>query len=115
MEFDLFNTLQQKSKELDTAVRQLRTSAYNYAKAYTEYRIAIAEETIKERDKKTPVTVTSDLVRGLPRVAKLKFEEILQEGIYKANQESIQAIKLQIRLLDAQMQREYPISGRGDI
>ena len=115
MEYDLFNILQQKSKDLDTAVRQLRTSAKNYAQAYYDYRIAVAEETIKEREKGTAVTLISDKVRGMPRVAKLKFNETFQEGIYKANQESIQAIKLQIRLLDAQLEREWSIAGKGDI
>lgn len=115
MNDNLYNQLMQKSKELDISVKELRTSAYNYAKAYTDYRIAVAEETLILRDKKTPVTVTSDLVRGMPKVAKLKFDEILTEGIYKANQESIQAIKLQIRLLDAQLEREWGIAGKGDI
>jgi hypothetical protein len=115
MDYDLFNTLQAKSKELDVSVKQLRKSGYDYAQAYTNYRIAVAEETIKLRDKKTPVTITSDLVRGMPSVAKLKAEEIIKEAIYKANQESIQAIKLQIRLLDAQLEREWSIAGKGDI
>jgi len=115
MDINLYNELMDKSKQLDVAVKELRKSAYNYAKAYTDYRIEVAKETLILRDKKTPVTVTSDLVRGKPSVAKLKFDEILAEGIYKANQESIQAIKLQIRLLDAQMEREWSVAGKGDI
>ena len=47
MDYDLFNTLQAKSKELDVSVKQLRKSGYDYAQAYTNYRIAVAEETIK--------------------------------------------------------------------
>lgn len=115
MEFDLVNKIMQKSQELDVAVKQIRQSAYDYAKARHDYRIRIATETMRLKDNGYKVTCISDLVRGNPEVAKLGMQEIITEGVYKANMESIQAIKLQIRLLDAQLTREWGIAGRGDI
>lgn len=115
MDYDLINMLTQKSKELDISIKQLRKSAYDYAKARADYRIAIAKETIKLRDEGKKVTVIADVVRGMPSIAELGMQEIIKEGIYKANQESIQAIKLQIRLLDAQIDREWKFSGNGDL
>lgn len=115
MELDLINTLTQKSNALDKAIKQLRKSAYDYAKARHDYRVAIATETLKLRDSGMKVTVISDIVRGLPTIAKLGMDEVIAKGIYEANIESIQGLKLQIRLLDAQIQREWNASGKGDL
>lgn len=107
MEYELINEIESMRKKLNIAVKELRNSAKNYAEAYTAYRIAIAKELIQLKDAKTPATLAYDIARGKPEIAKLKFEEICKEGIYKANQESIQAIKLEIRLLEAQLEREW--------
>ena len=39
--------------------------------------------------------------------AKAKYNEIVKEAIYKANQEAINSSKLQIRIIENQIQREY--------
>lgn len=111
LELDLITELDKKSKALDTSVKQLRKSAYDYAKARHDYRVAIATETLKMRDAGMKVTVISDVVRGMPSIAKLGMDEIVTKAIYEANIESIQAIKLQIRLLDAQLEREFHSGG----
>lgn len=44
---------------------------------------------------------------GIPEVAQKRFERDVAEATYKANMESINSLKLQLRLLDAQISREY--------
>lgn len=104
---DLFNYLQTLTKELDISVKSLRKTGQEYAKAYSEYRVALAKELLKLKDEGMAATVAYDVARGKPEIAKLKFEEISKEAIYKANQESIQSIKLKMRLTESQLQREY--------
>lgn len=104
---DLFNYLQQLTKELDISVKSLRKTGQEYAKAYSEYRVALAKELLKLKDEGMAATVAYDVARGKPEIARLKFEEISKEAIYKANQESIQTIKLKMRLTESQLQREY--------
>lgn len=104
---DLFNNLQLLTKELDISVKSLRKTGQEYAKAYSEYRIALAKELLKLKDEGMAATVAYDVARGKPEIAKLKFEEISKEAIYKANQESIQTIKLKMRLTESQLQREF--------
>lgn len=107
MEIDLYNTLMQKSKELDVAVKSLRKTGEEYAQAYTDYRVELAKELVKLKDEGYAITLAGDIARGKPAIARLKFLEISKEAIYKANLESINAIKLQIKLLNEQLSREF--------
>ena len=107
MEIDLYNTLMQKSKELDIAIKSLRKTSKEYGDAYTNYRMELAKELLKLKDEGYAISLAGDIARGKPAIARLKLEEICKDGIYKANLESINAIKLQIKLLNEQLSREF--------
>ena len=104
---DLINEIGQKSRMLDAAIRELGTRGRAYAQAEHDYRIALAEKTLLERDKGTPVTICSDVCRGDRKIAKLRFERDVAEVVYKSALEAIQSIKLQIRILDNQVEWEW--------
>lgn len=44
---------------------------------------------------------------GIPSVAEARFKRDVAETIWKANMEAINSIKLEIRIIDGQLQREY--------
>lgn len=104
---DIYNELQEKCRLLDNSVRSLRKTGSEYAKAYTDYRIALAEELLKLKAEGYAITLATDLAKGTPSVAQLKFEEISKEAIYKANLESINALKLQIKIIQNQIDKEF--------
>ena len=104
---DLQAQIEEKIRELDISVKQLRTSGSNYAKSYSDYRMELSKELLRLKDEGMPVTIAYDVARGKPSIAKLKFNEIKDEAIYKANIESINAIKLQIKILAEQINREW--------
>lgn len=104
---DLILELQNKIKELNLQLNNLSKMGSEYAEAYSRYRIALRQELLKLKDEGMAVTLAYDVARGKPEIARLKFNEISKEALYKANQESIQAIKLQIRIIEAQLEREY--------
>lgn len=104
---DLMQDLQYKIQMLDTSIKSLRKTGSEYAKAYTEYRVALATELIKLKNEGYAITLAGDIARGKPEIAKLKFEEISKEAIYKANLESINAIKLEIKIIQEQVNKEY--------
>lgn len=104
---DLINELFQKQKQLDVSIRSLRKTGEEYAKAYTDYRIAVAQELVKLKNEGYAITLAGDIARGKPEIAKLKFKEISSEAIYKANLESINALKLEIKLLSNQIDKEW--------
>lgn len=104
---DLEAEKQKKLKELDIAIKSLRKTGSDYAEAYTQYRIALAQELMKLKDEGYAITLAGDIARGKPEIAKLKFKEIATEAIYKANQESINATKLAIKIIQEQVNKEW--------
>ena len=111
---DLISEIGQKSKLLDAAVQELGKRGRSYAQSEQEYRIALAKRILDERSKGTPVTIISDICRGDREIAKLRFERDCAEVVYKSALEAINAMKLQLRMLDAQVEREWGHAGRDE-
>ncbi len=107
---DLLNELQQKLKELDISVKQLRTTGSAYAKAERDYKVKLREECLKLRDEGMAIGMIDKTAYGIPSVAELRFQRDCAETVYKANQESINSIKLQIRILQSQIDREWGLA-----
>lgn len=104
---DLYNEIQEKCKLLDNSIKMLRKTGSDYAKAYTDYRKELAKELVKLKDEGYAITLAGDIARGKPEIAHLKFMEISTEAIYKANMESINVLKLEIKILQEQINKEY--------
>ena len=103
---DLMSELSAKVSLVDSALRQLGARGRERAKAEHDYRVALKKILI-ERDKGTPVTVISDLCRGSAEIADLRFKRDCAEVNYKSALEAINIYKLQIRLLENQIEREW--------
>lgn len=107
MDYNLINEINNKSQQLDMQIKSLAKNGSEYAKAYTSYRVALAKELVKLKDEGYAISLASDIARGKSEVAKLKFQEITKEALYKANLEAIQATKLQIKIIQNQIEKEY--------
>lgn len=105
---DLYNELAKKTEELNISIKKLRQTGTEYAEAEKEYKIILRQEALKLRaEKGMPVTLIQQVVYGVPEVAEKRFQRDVKEAIYKANQEAINTIKLQMRILESQLQREW--------
>lgn len=104
---DLYNELQAKTRELDMSIRQLRTSGTNYAQAEKDYKILLRQECLKLRDSGMAIGMIDKTCYGIPTVAEARFKRDVAEAVYKANLEAINSIKLQMRILEGQINREY--------
>lgn len=113
MKIDLYNELQQKIKELNISIKKLRETGTEYAEAERDYKITLRQEALKLRaEKGMPVTLIQQVVYGVPEVAEKRFKRDVKEAIYQANQEAIQSVKLQIRVIENQLAREYSITNK---
>lgn len=104
---DLVTEIGNKSRMLDVAIAGLKKRGQKYAEAEKAYRIALARRILEEREKGTPVTIISDICRGSTQIAGLRFERDCAEVVYKSAMEAINSMKLQIRLMDSQLGREW--------
>lgn len=104
---DLYNELESKIQELEISIRSLRKTGQKYAEAERDYKILLRQEVLKLRDEGQAIGVITLTCYGIPSVAEARFKRDTSEAIYKANLEAINSIKLQLRLLENQIQREY--------
>ena len=104
---DLLNQITTLTNQLSASVKMLRKTGQDFAEAQMNYRVALAKKISELEATGRPVTNLLYIAKGDKEVAKAKYEEICKEAIYKANLESINAIKVNIRILDNQYQKEW--------
>lgn len=104
---ELYNELEMKTKQLETSMRQLRHSGTEYAQAERDYKILLRSECLKLRDEGMAIGMIDKTCYGIPSVAEARFRRDVAESVYKANQEAINVFKLEIRLIEAQLSREW--------
>lgn len=104
---NLMDELWRKFKMLDAAIKELRSRGSAYAQAEQDYRVELAKCILLEREKGTPVTIISDVCRGDRTIAGLKFNRDVADVVYKSALEAVNVYKLQIRILDEQIEREW--------
>lgn len=107
---DLFNELQSKTKELEVSIKALRQNGTNYAQAEKDYKVLLRQECLKLRDEGMAIGMIDKTCYGIPSVAEARFKRDVAEAVYKANLEAINSIKLQMRLIENQLQREFGAS-----
>ena len=106
-EYDLTERMNGLTSLLNAALRAFGKRGREYAQAEHDYRIALAEKMLELRAEGQPVTIVPDLARGDRKIARLKFDRDTREAVYKAAQEAIQSYKLQMKLTEAQIEREW--------
>ena len=104
---DLIQELNAKNTLLSKAITELKNRGQDLAQAERDYRVALQKEIIRLRTDNTSVTLTSDLARGNEEVAGLKYQRDLADVLYKSASEAINVYKLQVRLLEEQIKREW--------
>lgn len=107
----LHNELINKTQQLDMSIKQLRKSGTEYAKAEMDYKVLLRQECLKLRDDGMAIGMIDKTCYGIPSVAEARFRRDVAEAVYKANLEAINSIKLQLRLLENQIQREWGHKG----
>lgn len=112
---DLYEELQAKTRQLDASIRQLRRSGTDYAEAEKAYKILLRSECLKLRDDGMAIGMIDKVCYGIPSVAEARFRRDVADAVYKANIEAINSTKLQMRLIESQISREYGNAGKGDI
>lgn len=105
---DLFNELQTLTEKLNTSIKTLINNGRALAETERDYKITLRQEALKLReDNNMPVTLINQIIYGIPEVADKRFKRDVAEAMYLTNQEFINTTKLQIRVLESQLSREW--------
>lgn len=104
---DLYAELQELTKNLNIAIADLRESGIKLAECEKNYKIMLRKWCLYLKSTGMAVGMIDKTCYGIEEVAELRFERDVAEAVYKTNQESINAIKLQMRLIEEQIKREW--------
>ena len=107
---ELWEQIEQKIKELDVSVNSLRKTGTEFAEAERAYKQKLSEQALKLKSDGLAVTLIDKVIYGVPEVANLRFKRDVCEAVYQANQESINVLKLNIRILEGQLNRDWGVS-----
>ena len=112
---DLYEEIQRLMAELTASIRKLRANGEKLAEAERDYKITLRTEALKLRAGDMPVTLINQIVYGIDEVAARRFDRDVAQATYDANKEHINVTKLRLRILEAQLSREWGAAGKGDI
>ena len=102
---DLVNEIRNKCELLDKAVNQFGKRGRAAAEAERNYRILFAKEILKLKSEGLPATLIPDIAKG--NTADAKFERDTADVTYQSAKEAINALKIEIEVLDEQLSREW--------
>lgn len=112
---ELYEELESLTKQLDVSIKSLRKTGGEYAKAERDYKVLLRQECLRLRDEGMAIGMIDKTCYGIPSVAEARFRRDVAESVYRANQEAINSIKLRMRLIESQIQREWSVAGKGDM
>ena len=112
---ELYEELQKLTDDLEISIKSLRKTGTAYAQAEKDYKVLLRQECLKLRDEVMAIGMIDKTCYGIPAVAEARFRRDVAEATYKANQEAINSIKLRMRLVENQLQREWSATGTGNL
>lgn len=104
---DLINELMNKKSNLDTYLSLLKKYGQELALAEMNYKKKLSEVALKLKDEKMPITLIDKVIYGIKEVAELRFERDSAEVMYQVALEKINITKLQIKVIQNQVDKEW--------
>ena len=107
---DLVNELLSLRQQLNASIRRLKQNGVALAVAERDYKIALNKRVLELRDEGMAVTLIQLIIYGEREIAELRFKRDVAKVVYETNLEHINGTKLQMRILESQINREWGYS-----
>ena len=107
----MIQELNELSKQLTHSGEQLKKYGKELAEAEHDYKVILRQEALKLRADGMAITLIDKVVYGIDEVADARLKRDIAETMYTASQESINTLKLKMRIIDAQIDREWRSNG----
>lgn len=106
-QYDLYVEERQLRSKLDALIDEYRRCGIEHAKRDREYYVLKATKTLELKDQGMPATVIAQVIKGVEPVAEAREKMLVAEVMTRAALEAVLSTKLQVKLVDSQLQREY--------
>lgn len=104
---DLITELERMKTELHTSMKLLRQNGEKMAQAENLYQKVKAETWVEMETMGCPITKIKETIKGQPKVAEALLNRDLATVMYESNQEHINVVKLEMRIIESQISREW--------
>lgn len=95
------------SKQCDRLIIMMGKAGEELAQAQYDYNVQKAQTAFKLKDRGESATMIMQVLKGTPAVAERMLQRDLAKSKYDAIRENINIIKLQMRMNDSQISREW--------
>lgn len=103
----MINRLNDLTEKLSSGIRLMARYGKELAEAERDYKVELRKEVLRLRSQGEAVTVIQQCVRGSGKVPELRFKRDTAQVMYDTAKENINVLKLQTRLLESQIDREW--------
>lgn len=104
---DLITEMEQLRNDLTLSIKTLRKSGTDYALKERDYKILLRQKVLELRDSGMAVGIIDKTCYGIPEVAEARFNRDVALTVYEANKEAINSLKLQMRIVQGQIDKEW--------
>ena len=104
---ELYSEMEALRKQLSASIKQLRKNGTDLAQKERDYKVLLRQEILKLRDEGMAVGIIDKICYGIPLVADKRFERDVAQTVYEANKEAINSLKLQIRIVQNVIDKEF--------
>lgn len=112
---ELYQELEKLTGQLEASIKMLRKNGSAYAEAERDYKVLLRTECLKLKDEGMAIGLITLTCYGIPSVAEARLKRDIADATYTANKEAIASIKLRLRLIENQIQREWSATGVGNL
>ena len=104
---DLMNEVNRMKDELHRSMKMLRSNGEALAQAEHDYQVVKAQTVLQMKAQGCTITEIGIAIKGQPGVAEALLERDKAKVMYEANQEHINVVKLEMRVVENQIAREW--------
>jgi len=104
---DIWQEINDNQKALESCLKTLRKNGEASALAERDYRVLKSQKILELKSQGYPVTIITDIVKGMPDVAELDLKRSIAEVTFKANIEAINIYKKKSDDLRITYEKEY--------
>ena len=104
---DLMSELDRMKDELHRSMKMLRQNGETLADKEYDYQVLKAQTVLKMKGAGSTITEIGLTIKGQPLVSEAMRERDKAKVMYEANQEHINVVKLEMRVIENQIAREW--------